>query len=359
MVNSVLSSSLPTLLNKPADWQDFVNAYVQANTEALGWVNNVLARLLSVPDDVRGYNNIIVQILADANNQATILIQNPNNAMALSLLKNDLNGLLSQLSLVTTFISGAVASINSFKNQLPDMAAQLTIIATKSAADSNADQAQIKELQDAIDSLNTEIKSLTADIVGLAIADAAALTLGTIATVAAWPVGAATWLVFGPVVAVATTFIVLDGIKISEDKALINQKTGVMNSLTADVSTLNTLSKSYSEMSQQADLIETNLSAILAEWSILESEVNQAVTDINTAIADANTADFVEVQAEIADAMNAWNEAYTQAGALHLELAVNPASLAIGMSSEDVQNAMAKTDSVDIIQYFNQIGVAA
>ena len=77
LVTSVLTSSLPTLNNNPPDWTEYVTAYTAANADALGWVNNVMARLLDVPDEVQGYNPIISQLLTDAQAQATILKATP------------------------------------------------------------------------------------------------------------------------------------------------------------------------------------------------------------------------------------------------------------------------------------------
>ena len=45
-----------------------------------------------------------------------------------------------------TFISGALTAVKNFKDELPTLAANLQTIATKSAADAKADQAQIDKL---------------------------------------------------------------------------------------------------------------------------------------------------------------------------------------------------------------------
>ena len=66
LVTSVLSSSLPTLNTNPPDWKDFTAAFEAADAGALTWVNNVMARLLNVPDEVQSYNATITQLLADA-----------------------------------------------------------------------------------------------------------------------------------------------------------------------------------------------------------------------------------------------------------------------------------------------------
>ena len=184
LVTSVLSSSLPTLNSNPPDWGDFMTAYEQANSDALGCVNNVMARLLQVPTDVQNYNSMITLLLQDAQNQGNALLSNPNNATAMAILNMDLTNLSVQINNVVTFISGAVTSIQSFQNTLPNMATELQTIATKSGNDAGIDQTQISTLLVDITSLQNEISSLTATIVALAIADGIALTIGVVATIA-------------------------------------------------------------------------------------------------------------------------------------------------------------------------------
>jgi predicted nucleic acid-binding Zn-ribbon protein len=355
LVTSVLSSQLPALRQNPPDWNDFVNAYEQANSDALSWVNNVMSRLLDVPDEVQGYNSIISSLLNDAGNQATALVQNPANQTAYAILNNDLTSLSNQLNIITSFISGALNSIKDFQNKLPDMAKQLNTIATKSIADSQADQSQIDQLNADIDALHSEIDQLTASIVALGIADAAALTLGTVATIVAFPVGAVAWLFLAPAIAVATTYIVLDAEKISADNAKIKADESQIDDLTADVSTLSILSKNYQKMADSATAIQTNLQSILAEWQQLETDVNEAINDIQAATSDTSKADFTKVEQDINNAKTEWEEAYNQAGALHLDLQVNNAVLQIGMSSDDVKAATENAQTVDIIQYYNQL----
>ena len=355
LVTSVLTSKLPTLNRNPPDWNEFVSAYEKADAGALTWVNNVMARLLNVPDEVRSYNSIITQLLADAKSQGEALVKDPGNKTALGILNTDLDNINSQMSLVVTFITGALNAIKVFKDVLPTMATNLQTIADDSTKAANADQAQIDKLNQDIDNLHAEIKSLTAAIVALGIADGIALTLGVVATIAAFPEGALVWFVLGPAIAVASTYIAIDGLKIKADNAAIKADEAQITGLTADVSTLHILSKNFASMSAQTVEIETNLQAILVEWQSLETDVNAAVTDIKTAIADASSANFGNVVTELDDAITEWAAAYKQAGDLHLDLNVNNAQLTVGMSSADVQAAAAKGSTVNIITYYNEV----
>ncbi len=355
LITSVLTSNLPTLKQNPPDWEEYQSAFEAADTGALSWVNNVMARLLDVPDDVKSYNATITALLADAKSQAQTLETDPTNKTALQTLNTDLTNVTNTLNLVVTFISGALTAIKNFQNELPTLAGNLQTIADNSAKDAKADQAQIDKLNQDIDSLKAEIKSLTASIVALAVVDGIALTLGIVATIAAFPEGALVWFVLGPAVIAATAVIAIDGVKITADKKLIESDEQQITGLTADVAVLQVLSKNFASMSTEATDIETNLQAILVEWQTLESDVNAAVNDIKEAVSDASSANFTAVVSELEDAMTEWAAAYKQSGDLHLELNVNSAQLEVGMTQDQILAATGAAPTVDIIKYYNQL----
>ena len=355
LVTAVLSSSLPTLKTYPPDWQTFVAAYEQAGSDALQWVNTVMARLLQVPQDVLNYNTITTQLLQDAITQANTLVKQPSNAAALAALDQALTGLTTQLNLVSTFVSGAVTAVQHFQDVLPNLATQLQTIAQKSVQDAQADQQQINNYQADIAQLQADIKSLTAAIIALAIADGIALTLGTVATIALWPIGAVVWFVLAPAVAVATTYIALDASKIVADKAKIAADQQAITGLTADVATLTVLANSYAAMANQTQVVETSLGDVLAAWEALEADLTAAITDIRSAIADTQATNFAAVVNDLDEAVGIWTSAYASAGALQISLQVNTAPLEFGMSSGQVQAALASGQSMDIIAYYNQL----
>ena len=293
--------------------------------------------------------------MADAKAQAQTLEADPSNKTALQTLNTDLTNVNNTLSLVVTFISGALTAIKNFKDELPTLATNLQTIADNSAKDAKADQAQIDKLNKDIDNLRAEIKSLTASIVALAVVDGIALTLGIVATIAAFPEGALVWFVLGPAVIAATAVIAIDGVKITADKKLIESDEQQITGLTADVASLQILSKNFAGMSTEATDIETNLQAILVEWQALESDVAVAVNDIKTATSDASSANFTAVVSDLDDAIAEWAAAYKQSGDLHLELNVNSAQLEVGMTQDQILAATGAVENVDIITYYNNV----
>lgn len=350
----VYSSQLGVLNTLPPDWQDFVTAHQNAQADALDWINNVMARLLTVPASVQNYNGTISAALQDAKLQAQTLIANPANTGAKSALISDLNLVKSQVSLVLAFVSSTLSALQGYQNKVPDMAQQLQTIANKSSADAGADQQKIDALNAAIDQLKADIKSLTAAIVALSIADGIAITLGVVATIAAWPIGALAWVVLGPAVAVATTFIALDAVKIKDDKALIESKQSQIQGITQDVAVLQGMAKQYGDFAAQTAEVQSNLENVVAEWQTLDNEVTSAVNDIQAAIADQQAPNYQAVANDLDQAIAAWTAAYNQAGSLLIDINVNNAQLTPGMSEQEVQTALAAGQTTDLITYFNQ-----
>lgn len=350
VLTNIFSSALPTLQVVPPDWNDYVSTYENATGVALSWVNSVMARLLEVPDDILGYNDTVVGSLSLALSTAQQLESDPTSLALKNQLHTTLKNMLGVLRLIITFIEGAITSVQKFKDQIPTLSTQLQSIADKSAKDAKADQDQLKDFQQKIDNLKSDINSKTAAIIALSIADGIALTIGTVATIALWPVGALVWFVMGPAVAVATTFIALDSIAIQNDKKQIDAYEQTMTGYTASVATLNTLNSTYSGLSSQASGLDGNLQSILAEWKALETGVNNAIADINEA---NTTSDWKGVVTDIQAAQTEWSAAYAQAGSLKLDIQVNNAQLKYGLSSAQVGEALAKGQTMDVVTYYN------
>ena len=317
-----------------------------------------MARLLSVPQDVENYNPIINGLLTDAINQTNKLIADPTNAAALATLKNDLDQIPGQLSLVETFISGAIQALQNFQDVLPDMATQLQNLSDLAAADNQADQQQIQQLQSKIKQLQSDIDSLTAAIVALGIADAIAISLGVVASIVAFPEGLLTWFVLGPAVAVATTYIALDAEKIKADKAEIDQYQSEMSQLTAACSVLSTLSTTYGNLATQSETIQQALKAILAAWQVMAGDIAVAITDAQTALSDVSAENFQAVLTDLQGAQSEWQATDSQAASLVLDLQVNNAQLQIGMSQSAVGSALQGGQVMSLIEYFNSVGLS-
>lgn len=96
--------------------------------------------------------------------------------------------------------------------------------------------------------------------------------MGSVATIAAWPFGLVSWLVLGPAIFVASTFIVLDSIEIYNDKKKIEAAQGDVNDLESSIVVLDNLAIQFEEMSNNVSLLESHAQAVLNEWLLLEQD---------------------------------------------------------------------------------------
>ncbi|MBI5523656.1 MAG: hypothetical protein HY910_13595 [Desulfarculus sp.] len=159
----------------------------------------------------------------------------------------------------------------------------------------------------------------------------AAITLGLIASIAAFPVGLVTWLVLGPAVAVATTYA---------------------------WAILAMLTTQFSNLATQSQTIQTALQAVLAAWQAMAGDIGIAITDAQTAITDKIAGNFQAVLHDLQGAQTEWQATEAQAASMVLNLQVNNANLQIGMSQSSVASALQGGTVMPLIQYFNSVGLA-
>lgn len=333
LISSVLDSKLPTLTLPPNNWSEFCKTYIEAQSDALVWVNQVVARLDNVPQDVQSYHQDITNLFDDAISMVKCMVNNPERrSIYVSLLNQDLTIIDNKLNMVFGFVKGTVDALVNFKNILPEMAQRLQNLADLASQEEKVDQQKIAELKKAIDELNNDIRGLTASIVGLGIADAAAISLGTLATIVAFPIGSVVWLFCAPAIAVATTFIILDSLKIKEDKAKIEASQREMDQRTQDVSTLHLLAQNYSELAKSAESVQDNLEQILDNWSELTGDFSESIKNVQEAALDAKNCNDNEIINDLTLANSCWQQAYKDAGSLTIKLNHSDAVIEIGMS---------------------------
>jgi len=353
-VSGVMNTGLPVLLNPVPDWNTYETAYVAAKSSAMAWVNTVLEKLNTVPNTIVGYNDAVHTLFDNAIQNANTLIANPTDPSARMFLLNDINSAISNMNFFESQIAGVITTLQSFKESLPQQASNLQAIANAATKDQRADQDQISALSQKIDEANAEIKSLTAAIVGLAIADGVAIVLGVVAVAVAGPIGMVTWIFLGAAVAVASIYIAIDATKIKALKDQIEAYQKSMSSFTADVAALTNTAKVFKQFADQAQAIEDNLQQILDAWSALKAELTVVQNELHTASSDYTQEKWQSVKTDFENALADWNTFVASVGQLDITVQGNTAKLQLGMSSAEVQAAMAAGQTTDFITYINQ-----
>lgn len=352
---SVMASKLPALNSYPSNWAEIEAAYVQANADALGWANTVLARLLETPVEIDDYNNAVTMAFNDAIANAQALISNPGNASAKSALLANLATLSQTVGLMVSSVEGAIARVAAFNNNVPDMATQFATIIQGTIDATDADQTQINNLNQAIDNLSEQIKDYWVTIGALTGAIVVEGTLATLATIIAWPEGSVAWLIFGPAILIEGAMIALDAKNIYDAYEAIQQDTQKITGLTADMAALSATSQQYTEFANQTTAIQDSLNAILAAWQSVDEELTAAVNEINDASDDYDDSDWQAVVNDLNAGLGDWNEAYQLSQALTLNLTGTTAQLSYGMTQAQAQAAVNAGTSLPLLEYINRL----
>lgn len=351
---SVLNSQLPNMPITPANYGDFARCLTYAQTDALLWVNNVLTPLLSNPKTIVNRQKNINAIFEDAIKNANHLVVDPKANFVRDILISDLELLQDQFEMISIMLETTVDSITVFKNRIPEIAKELRHIVDLSKESVGVDRNKIDKLNKEIQQLNDDIKKLSLEIAGLAITDGIAVILGSVATIAAWPFGLVSWLVLGPAIFVASTFIVLDSIEIYNDKKKIEAAQGDVNDLESSIVVLDNLAIQFEEMSNNVSLLESHAQAVLNEWLLLEQDTKDALEAIKASLNNTDNDNFQTVCEDLENAQTEWNNVYMQASLLNIDIYINDAQLEAGMSQSEIESATQNGKTVTIFEYYNR-----
>lgn len=354
-VSGVMNSNLPVLQAPVPDWDAYTKAYLAAKSSAMVWVNTVLERLNTVPGNILSYNDTVQRLFNEAIADTDKLIEDPSDQSARQFLLSEINTAIRKMTFFSDEITDVIRTLQSFKESLPQQAKDLQTIADMAMQDQRADEQQIKSLQQKIDAANNEIKSLTAAIVGLAIADGVAVTLGVVAVAAAGPIGMVTWIFLGAAVAVASIYIAIDAAKIKALKAEIEQEQKDMSAFTADVAALANTASVFQQFADQAQAIEDNLQRIVNAWQAVNTELQAVEKDLTDASDDYTAEQWKQVKEDLEHAQADWNIFTAGLGQLNIQVLGNSAKLELGMSSEEVEAAMNSGETTDFITYINRV----
>ena len=356
-VSAVNKSGLPALLNPPAQWDAYQKNLILAKEASLEWVNTIAGRLGKLPDYIIEGNEVVLNLFNDGIAQSIDLITDPTDDYAKNKLQKDIEHSTREINDVIKMIGNVLVLLETYNNTLPEQAKNLQAIADLALQDEKADKAKITALLQDIKDMKDEISSLTAAIVGLAIADAAAITLSVVAVAAAGPLGLFACIFTGAIVGVATTFIALDGIKITALKNSIEEKQKSIDNYTADVATLQILSKTFSDLAQQSKVIEDNVRYILTVWQTLSGDLAKIKTELDSASTEYSDEKWASIKADFEEALTLWNTFIQQVNIYSLDnIQGNSAQLQLGMNMQDVENALNAEQNIDMITYLNKVG---
>lgn len=355
----VSMTTLPSLQYPPSNYGDFQNAYIQAQSQMVTFMNKVVAHLLAAPDSIDGSTTSIQSYLNTASQEALALQQDPSDYGTRTSLLNHLQLLLSAVQQPQTVVSGLVTGIQTLKNNLPDYAQQLTSIANQATQDQNVDAQKVQSLNTQITNLNADVQKLSKEIAE-AQSSVKKLTIGGIGVSFLGLVGGLLqWLWLSPAVKKAEQTIGLDSAAITNDKSQIGSLTAEMNGYTQDAASLSTTSTNFTNLANEASNLAANVQQVLAAWQAIAGDIQKVIDDVNSATTDTNTNLFASVADDLANAAQDWATTDKDALALKVDINVNSAGLQLGWSSDAVSQALTGGSEIPVIQYINSLNFAA
>jgi hypothetical protein len=355
-VKAADSSLLPTLSKSlpQVEWDKYTRNFIAAKKAAEAWTDEVVSRLERVPASIVSDNSMVLELFKSVINLCDELISDPSDVFLKQKLKNKIEiDAIPELNDLTGELDGVIHKLEVFNSTLPTQVEELKKIVDLAKNDEDVDTKKINELQSSIDEMKNEIKSLTAAIVGLAIADAVAIILSVVAIAAAGPFGAVTWIFTGAAIAAATTFIVIDGMKIKSLKAKIEQTQKDMNDYTADVSALQLASQNFADLANQAALIEANLRYILTAWQSLKEDLEKVASEMTAADVDYSSEDWEAIKQDFQEAATLWDAFIKHVKVYEIPISGNTCQLESGMSSQEVSAAVKAGTNLNLMDYLH------
>lgn len=334
---------------------EFDQCLLACKESSLAWVNNVLSRLVSVPESVHSYDEDFLELLKSSLEQTEYLIEHPNDQTVAKFLKLNLKALTLQMSLTVKSVESTVNILTNFHSNLPYLAENLKKISLIASDQVGVDKGKLNDLAKLQEEFNKEIDRLTLELVALGIADAASIGIGVAGFFMPFPANVALWFFGGIGAALSSYYIVLDSIKIVDLKAKIEAAQRSMDSLTADVSVLQCIAENVGNLANRIEPIKAAAQLVLSTWETMLSDFNASIADVNKAISDGNIPDYEAVRLDLTGAINEWELTNNLANMLTITMHGETAEFKYGMSKTEVDAALAKGGKMEIISYLNSL----
>lgn len=352
----ILKSEIPAIYPVPAHMCEYAEQLKIAQASALTWNSTINAHLLSVPknciENLNDLKDLFEKAICDVKSLQEDLTSEYVKKQLTNKIGQSKNGIENMIEEVQTLIN----KLKSFHSDMPAQAKALEQIASLMSEDSKTDVKKVKDLQDAIQNMNDEIKSLTGAIVGLGIADGAAFVLSGLALLAG-PIGMLTWIFTGAAIAVATTVIVLNSIKISNLNETIHNKENEAGEYNTAIATLNEQANMYKDLANQILSLQESLSFMISEWRKIITGLDEIESEILTASNDYDKEDWESVGTDFEQAKQKCEAIIEPIKKLDISnLQGTDAKIEIGMTEEEIKRAMENAKTESIVDYIRKIG---
>lgn len=349
-IAGILKSGIPSISPVPDHYAEFSKEYMKAQSKAMLWNDIVGKSLLTLPTTVQIRLANLEKLFTEAVKCSEKLIKTPTDSYLKETLSQDIDDSIDGVDFLIELVKGLLISLTQYKDDLPEQAKILSNISKLALEDKGIDKTKVAELNKKITEMKNEVSSLTAAIVGLGIADGVAITLGVVALFI--PFGWVATIFLGVAAAVATTYIVLDSLKIKELNKAIKVTAETIGEYNTAVAQLQNLSEDFAKLALTATQVIDNVKYVLAQWNMIRNELEVMQTEIKEASSSYEAEDWASTKKDFEAAQAKSAELIKDVAVLKLDSMLGTtATLEAGMSPDGVAKSMAAGKQMPFVKY--------
>jgi len=301
-VLGITNTQLPTISPAPAWYSTFQTAFSNAQIHANAWYG-ISANLVSIPNAIAGYGIAFNVSMSTINSLVAVLQTDPGNAQAISALKQQFSGLISQLRAFSQSAVSVHQSITDYSNTLIADSQILAKAVTDSTQQQEVNRDQVAQYQAKIEAMRKQVKTWQVVETAAAIGAGVAFFAGAVIAIFTLGFGLAFGIV-GAAAGIAT--MVAAEIKIKTLNSEIQADTARMNAVTQQSASLAALNDQLNKLIELSQAAGSLIGLLLKVWEELEGELNTVLTDLNNCKGNVDNLNLPELQRNLNLANQDW-----------------------------------------------------
>ncbi|WP_085675972.1 MULTISPECIES: HBL/NHE enterotoxin family protein [unclassified Pseudomonas] len=301
-VLGITNTQLPTITPAPSWYSTFQTAFSNAQIHANAWYG-ISANLVSIPNAIAGYGIAFNVSMSTINSLIGVLQNDPGNTQAINSLKQQFNGLISQLRAFSQSAVSVHQSITDYSNNLIQDSQILSKAVSDSTQQQDVNRDQVRQYQAKIEDMRKQIKTWQVVETASAIGAGVAFFAGAVIAIFSLGFGLAFGIV-GAAAGIAT--MVAAEVKIKQLRSEIEADTTRMNAVTQQSASLAALNDQLNKLIQLSQAAGSLIGLLLNVWEELEGELNTVLTDLNNCKGNVDNLNLPELQRNLNLANQDW-----------------------------------------------------
>lgn len=297
-----------TVYGTTPDWytKDFKDKFVDSKVHAQSWLNNIMSRLLELPETIVDYDDFYQLYSGEIVDYCNMMLKDPKKDLSDKVIKH-IQSLKKSVTERKGLIANLEKEIDTYISTL-DSDKKFFDQAFKSACDTKkVDEGKLKEFKQHKKELEDEIKHLQEVVTGTGIAGGALLAVAPVGFFCG-PVG----IIIGIFVTAAALALLITAIvesavcsqKQTELTICVNQ----MDDMTRTVQSLETFCTGLNQVIKAAQQAKSAAQTIKGYWNELERQMEQLITDLQEGEKDVQKKLYKELINEITTTNEEWKK---------------------------------------------------